>query len=301
MLQFPLESTPDSSFPEAATSIIFVTTNVLSWQTCLLSWQKYDCHDKTFSWQNYVYHDKHTFPATKDSFCHDKRVCHDKSKLVTTKRLSQQNYICCDKYLLQQVFSWQKCLSWQKFCHDKHTFVMTRHVLSQQMFLSWQNFCRNKNTCGSSRQWQCTATEAQLNTSQITVTRAYRVGSIDDLDHVLDLNVVVLWVERHGMSSVPLPGHALWLDRHHLPRIGHRCHDIGTGTGWQSSQRQASDNDLTKSIGHSDQKCRLLDALRPDQTLNLISNTMRLIGPQSGRFLIHWDLTRPQSVHFLTQ
>ena len=43
------------SLAGAATSIIFITTKVLSRQTCayhnkthLLSWQKYACHDKTF-------------------------------------------------------------------------------------------------------------------------------------------------------------------------------------------------------------------------------------------------------------
>ena len=79
---------------------------------------------------------------------------------VTTKRLlSQQKYACHDKtFLLQHVWqifvatnvilSGQTCvcciLSWQKFCHDKHTFVMTKdmfcpwHVFVTTKLLSWQ-------------------------------------------------------------------------------------------------------------------------------------------------------------------
>ena len=128
----------------AATSIIFVATKVLSWQThlChdkthLLSQWKYTCRNKTFvatklclsqqkllSWQAYFcrdkwhfYHNKHTFVMTKVSLLQQNRACCNKSEsFVATKVLSQQ-----------------KCLSWQfllwqaYFCHDK------RCVLSQHM------------------------------------------------------------------------------------------------------------------------------------------------------------------------
>jgi len=64
----------------AATSLIFVATKVLSWQTLL--WQTHVCRDKTHLW------------------------C-DKSMLALTKLLSWQNYVCRDKRC-------GLCLSWQK-------------------------------------------------------------------------------------------------------------------------------------------------------------------------------------------
>ena len=51
---------------------------------------------------------KHTFVATKDLSCHDKRVYRDKSKIVVT---------CRDKH----TFVTTKDV----FCHDKHVFVTT--------------------------------------------------------------------------------------------------------------------------------------------------------------------------------
>ena len=168
-------------------------------QVLFLSRQKF-CHNKH----------KDVFIMTKHIFCHDKsmlvttkllsrhifvatnmclsqqRFCLDKHTFVTTK-----DVFCCDKQLLvvtkvcllQQIsvmtkLSWQKyfvvtniIFSWQNFCHNKHTFVVTRdnffatkHLSQQAYFccdkrcvftcLSKQKFCRDKNyTCGSSCQW----------------------------------------------------------------------------------------------------------------------------------------------------
>ena len=61
----------------AATSIIFVATEVLSRQTHLLLQQKYACRDKTFVMTKLCLCDKfccdkHTFVTTKDLFCRNK-------------------------------------------------------------------------------------------------------------------------------------------------------------------------------------------------------------------------------------
>ena len=98
-------------------------------KTCLLLWQKYACHDKTFD-------------TTK--------LCLSQQNLVTTKLLSQQIFRAT-----------KMCLSWQKFCCDKYTFVMTQKIffLSRQTHvcfyksklvrpkrLSWQKYvCRNNS------------------------------------------------------------------------------------------------------------------------------------------------------------
>ena len=62
---------------------------------CLLPWQKYACHDKTFVmtntcllWQICVTTKifccgKHTFVVTKEVFCHNKHICHDKTFVMT--------------------------------------------------------------------------------------------------------------------------------------------------------------------------------------------------------------------------
>ena len=75
------------SLTEAAISIIFVATKVLSKQTCV-------CHDNAsfvstkvcLPRQNFC-HDKNVFVMTK-YFCHHKSFCHD--TFVTTKVLSRQ-------------------------------------------------------------------------------------------------------------------------------------------------------------------------------------------------------------------
>ena len=74
----------------AATNIIFVTTNVLSQQICVmtnmcLSQQKFCCN-------------KHTFVATKDVICWDKRMF-----VTTNTRLSQQNFCWNKKWYLSQL------------------------------------------------------------------------------------------------------------------------------------------------------------------------------------------------------
>ena len=135
----------------AATSTIFVVTNILSRQThvfCnksmlvatkLLSQQTYFCWDKYLSWQTILSQQK---------------FCHDKLTFVATKVcLSQQQNTCL---LWQNIFVATKL---------KHKFVTTK-VLSLQAYifhgkghvlnscLSWQIFCCDKNdTCGSSCQW----------------------------------------------------------------------------------------------------------------------------------------------------
>ena len=157
------------SLAGAATSIIFIATNVLLQQTGVchnkhmfvatkhvichnesmlaatnltLLQQKYACHDK----KNY---DKHVFIAAKVLsqvyFCHDTSllswqtaVCRDKGKLV----LSRQNYACWDKYVSRQRFCHDKVLNMffttRKLCCDKHTFVMTKVMFCQdkQVFVA---------------------------------------------------------------------------------------------------------------------------------------------------------------------
>ena len=88
-------------------------THVYHDKTCLLSWQKYACHDKTFvitklfcccSKHNFVATifcccDKHTFFTTN--------MCRDKSMLLMTKPLSRHT---CDKSFVVTsiLLSWQK-------------------------------------------------------------------------------------------------------------------------------------------------------------------------------------------------
>ena len=132
----------------AATSIIFVTTKVLSWQTCFVTTNTSFVATKLcFSWQKFCGKfccccNKHNFVETKVLsgqvyFCHNKHVCCDK-----TCRLLWQKYACWDKTFVMT----NTCLSWQAYFRcDK------RHVL--WWLLSQPNFCPNKNDpCGSSHQ-----------------------------------------------------------------------------------------------------------------------------------------------------
>ena len=97
------------SLAGAATSIIFVETNVLSRQARV-------CSDKSMLPQQNVCGDKHTFVATKDVFCRGKHV-------FVSKKVS--NYVCRNK-----------CLSRQKFCilfsGQTTCFVETNTCLSRQ-------------------------------------------------------------------------------------------------------------------------------------------------------------------------
>ena len=146
------------SLAGAATSIIFVTTNTcLSWQTRLLSRQKYAYCDKTFvttnifvaanfllreifvvtniilTWQN-ACRDKLTFVATNKSFVATnvlwaKKKQKKKKLLVavpasdTKVCLSRQKYACPDKSML---------VATTKLFVAKYNFVSTK-VLSQQL------------------------------------------------------------------------------------------------------------------------------------------------------------------------
>ena len=115
----------------AATSIIFVATNVLLQQNTLLLLQKYACHDKP----NYVCCDeafvvtniillqqtfcrgKLTFVGTniclsQQIFCHNKKYAHHNKTFVTTNVCITTN-ICNDKSFVRTKI----------FCHDKHSFV----------------------------------------------------------------------------------------------------------------------------------------------------------------------------------
>ena len=77
--------------------------------------------------------------------------CRDKSSVMTNMCLSWPNTSFCDKSMLvmTNVLLWKIMLlnyatniflSWQKFCHDKHVFVMTKHI-----FL-WQEYaCHDKS------------------------------------------------------------------------------------------------------------------------------------------------------------
>ena len=73
----------------------------------------------------------------KYQFCLRKyltRVCRDKRTSV----LSSQTHICHKKcFVVTKI-----CLSQQKFCHDKHTFIMTNDV--GFLLLLRQNFCCDK-------------------------------------------------------------------------------------------------------------------------------------------------------------
>ena len=115
----PLPHTPFLSLAGAVTCIIFVTTKHVF------------CHNKNM------------LVMTK-CFCHDTcvtNICRNKRNFVRTSIiLSGQTCVCC-------------ILSGQKFCHDEHTFVMTKDVFCHDMCLSYQNFCHDKNyTYGSSSQ-----------------------------------------------------------------------------------------------------------------------------------------------------
>ena len=129
----------------AATSMIFVMTNTRN-KTRLQQQRKYACQDKAFvvtnmclSGQRFCH--KHTFVATKDVFCRDKRVCRDKSKLVMTKPLLQQAY----------------------FYHNR-TRLMSR-----------QNCCRDKNdTYGSSHQYLTAYRSRQYLTAYQPTTQSHQ-------------------------------------------------------------------------------------------------------------------------------
>ena len=128
------QSSSSLSLAGAVTSIIFVMTKVLLRQTCL-SQQKYACHHKCFvvtklclSWQNIyliqnifvmtnICCDKHNFVMT-NVLCLSQQMClsQQNTSLVTTSMLVET------KLLLRQKLSCDK-----QFCHDKYTFVMTRH------------------------------------------------------------------------------------------------------------------------------------------------------------------------------
>ena len=88
---------PFLSLAGAATSIIFVATNLLSRQTRI-------CRHKSFVATNTC------LPPQK--FCRDKHV------------------FAATKHVLTKAFVATKlCLSRQRFCRDKHTFVATKDVL----------------------------------------------------------------------------------------------------------------------------------------------------------------------------
>ena len=107
------------SLAGAAASIIFVVIKVLfchdkihlfvTTKVCL-SRPNYVCRNKIFlSWQKFCC-GKHTFVATKDVFCCDKRhVWCDKSKLVTTNICHNKSVVMTNILLLRQAY----------FCRDK--------------------------------------------------------------------------------------------------------------------------------------------------------------------------------------
>ena len=88
-----------------------MTTRVCHSKTCLLSQQKYACHDKTF---------------VETKLCLPRQT-HAKVNLSWQNFMSGQYYACCDK-----------CLSGQNFCHDKSMSVAT-NTLSQEAY-----FCHDK-------------------------------------------------------------------------------------------------------------------------------------------------------------
>ena len=125
----------------AATSIIFVTTKVLSWQTQV-------CHDKHLSWQMYICHDKKYaccenyfgFVTTKHTFCH-------KSMLVATKLLLWQNYVCRDKTKI--FFAASTSPSNIKCAHRQQVFShahLTSNMFTSYMLFSWAHLTLNMFT-----------------------------------------------------------------------------------------------------------------------------------------------------------
>ena len=127
---FPQISCIILSLAGTATSIIFSTTNILSWQNMSFLVTKV-CSSWLFVATN-ICHDKHNFVATK--FCCDKltfvmtHVCCNKTHL-----LSWQKYACCDIKISFFVFLVTKVLSQQAyFCLDKG------RVLLRQKWYLWQ-------------------------------------------------------------------------------------------------------------------------------------------------------------------
>ena len=74
------------------------------------------------------------FVATKHIFCCNKTFAVTKRICVATKRLSQKIFVMTNIIL-----------SWQKFCHGKHSFVVTKDGFHYDKYLSWQKFCHNKH------------------------------------------------------------------------------------------------------------------------------------------------------------
>ena len=101
------------SLAGAATSIIFVVTKVLSWQTRV-------CHDKkTHLLSQHICLSRQIFVGMKvllrhACFCCIKRVCHDKTPLLSWQKYACRNktfvtkIVCCDKYnfVTTNIFSW---------------------------------------------------------------------------------------------------------------------------------------------------------------------------------------------------
>ena len=100
----------------------FVVTNMCCDKTCLLTWQKYACHDNIM------------FVAAKNvvtNMCLLRQtcICCDKASIATSMRLSQ-------RLLLQQTC--KVSLPWQNVCCDKKMFAATKD-LSRQAY-----FCHDK-------------------------------------------------------------------------------------------------------------------------------------------------------------
>ena len=96
---------------------------------------------------------------SRQNFC---RYKYASARTNTSQKLIcllRQNYVCY--FVATKLLSWQifvatnTCLSNQKFCHNKHTFVMTKdvfchdkHVLVMtKVSLSRQKVCRDKRVC----------------------------------------------------------------------------------------------------------------------------------------------------------
>ena len=115
----------------AATSIIFVMTKVLSWQTCVC------CHNK------------HMFVATKHILSRQKYACCDKrfgvslaGTATSNMSLLWQAYFCHDKRVCWDKVSFSR----QKFCRDEITFVATNICYDKNMFVVTKDmFCHDKH------------------------------------------------------------------------------------------------------------------------------------------------------------
>ena len=185
---------------------MFVATKLLSLQIFVMTTHLRD-NKKNLLRQNYTCRDK-TFAATK--------LCLLRQNIfVATKVLSWQIFVMKNTCLLQQKFchnkhtkvlSWQNCLLRQQyFCHEtcillsrqKTCFVMTNTCLlfvRTNTCLSWQSFCSDKNyACGSSCQWCTSASRAIIGSLFSIPEQARNSGISGSFNFIFSCAVCDVW------------------------------------------------------------------------------------------------------------